>query len=146
MAPGAAFNRDGGPALRPISRSAGGEGRADSPLPSPRRRARCRRLLPAAGEAGAYGRSPPQLVAARRALRAGGAHAPRRHRRARATADASARPRRGDGDHRAGEILGMATRLLVFDSGIGGLSVAREVGKLLPAAEMVYVADDAAFP
>ena len=40
----------------------------------------------------------------------------------------------------------MSIRLLVFDSGIGGLSVAREVGKLLPAAEMVYVADDAAFP
>jgi glutamate racemase len=37
-------------------------------------------------------------------------------------------------------------RLLVFDSGIGGLSVAREIGKLLPAAEMIYVADDAAFP
>jgi glutamate racemase len=40
----------------------------------------------------------------------------------------------------------MAPHLLLFDSGIGGLSVAREVGKLLPTAEMVYVADDAAFP
>lgn len=40
----------------------------------------------------------------------------------------------------------MAGRILVFDSGIGGLSVAREVGKLLPAAEIVYVADDAGFP
>ncbi len=38
------------------------------------------------------------------------------------------------------------TRLLVFDSGIGGLSVAREIRGALPQAEMVYVADDAAFP
>ncbi len=40
----------------------------------------------------------------------------------------------------------MTIRLLVFDSGIGGLSVASEIAKLLPGAEMVYVADDAAFP
>jgi glutamate racemase len=40
----------------------------------------------------------------------------------------------------------MTTRLLVFDSGIGGLSVAREIGTQLPGAEMVYVADDVAFP
>lgn len=38
------------------------------------------------------------------------------------------------------------TRLLVFDSGIGGLSVAGEIRKTLPGAEIVYVADDAAFP
>jgi glutamate racemase len=38
------------------------------------------------------------------------------------------------------------SRLLVFDSGVGGLSVAREIRKALPAAEIVYVADDAAFP
>jgi glutamate racemase len=38
------------------------------------------------------------------------------------------------------------TRLLVFDSGIGGLSVAREIRKITPSAEMVYIADDAAFP
>lgn len=37
-------------------------------------------------------------------------------------------------------------RLLVFDSGIGGLSVAREIRKVLPQAEMIYVADDANFP
>ena len=37
-------------------------------------------------------------------------------------------------------------RLLVFNSGIGGLSVVREIRALLPAAEIVYVADDAAFP
>jgi glutamate racemase len=38
------------------------------------------------------------------------------------------------------------TRLLVFDSGIGGLSVARSIRELLPAAELIYVADDVAFP
>jgi glutamate racemase len=38
------------------------------------------------------------------------------------------------------------TRLLVFDSGIGGLSVAQEIRRALPAAEMIYVADDAGFP
>jgi glutamate racemase len=38
------------------------------------------------------------------------------------------------------------TRLLVFDSGIGGLSVAREIRRTLPQAEIVYVADDAGFP
>ena len=37
-------------------------------------------------------------------------------------------------------------RILVFDSGIGGLSVAREIGKVLPAAGMDYVADLAIFP
>ena len=40
----------------------------------------------------------------------------------------------------------MSRRLLVFDSGIGGLSVAREIRRVLPAAEMIYVADDAGFP
>lgn len=38
------------------------------------------------------------------------------------------------------------TRLLVFDSGIGGLSVTREITRAMPAAEIVYVADDAGFP
>ena len=38
------------------------------------------------------------------------------------------------------------TRLLVFDSGIGGLSVARAIRDEHPGAEMVYVADDAGFP
>jgi glutamate racemase len=38
------------------------------------------------------------------------------------------------------------SRILVFDSGIGGLSVAREILQMLPAAEIVYVADDAGFP
>ena len=36
--------------------------------------------------------------------------------------------------------------ILVVDSGIGGLSVAREIRTTLPMADMIYVADDAAFP
>lgn len=36
--------------------------------------------------------------------------------------------------------------MLVFDSGIGGLTVAREIRRQDPAAEIAYVADDAAFP
>lgn len=38
------------------------------------------------------------------------------------------------------------TRLLVFDSGIGGLSVVREILAAMPGVEIVYVADDAGFP
>jgi glutamate racemase len=38
------------------------------------------------------------------------------------------------------------TRLLVFDSGIGGLSVTREIIRALPGAQIFYVADDAGFP
>ena len=37
-------------------------------------------------------------------------------------------------------------RLLTFDSGIGGLSVAREIRRVLPGATIDYVADDAGFP
>ena len=37
-------------------------------------------------------------------------------------------------------------RILVFDSGIGGISVLREIRKALPGSEFVYVADDAGFP
>ncbi|MCX5516868.1 glutamate racemase [Kaistia defluvii] len=40
----------------------------------------------------------------------------------------------------------MSARLLVFDSGIGGLSVLREIRRQLPSADITYVADDAAFP
>jgi glutamate racemase len=36
--------------------------------------------------------------------------------------------------------------LLVFDSGVGGLSVLREIRALLPGAPIVYVADSAGFP
>jgi len=42
----------------------------------------------------------------------------------------------------------MASRktILVFDSGLGGLTVYREVAAARPDADFVYVADDAAFP
>ncbi|WP_455477564.1 glutamate racemase [Bartonella sp. B41] len=36
--------------------------------------------------------------------------------------------------------------LLFFDSGIGGLTVLREVRVLIPKAQFIYVADDAGFP
>jgi len=36
--------------------------------------------------------------------------------------------------------------LLIFDSGIGGLSVLRPIRELLPAAPIVYVADSAGYP
>jgi glutamate racemase len=36
--------------------------------------------------------------------------------------------------------------ILVFDSGLGGLTVYREVAAAYPAAHYIYVADDAAFP
>jgi glutamate racemase len=36
--------------------------------------------------------------------------------------------------------------ILVFDSGLGGLTVYREIVKARPDAELVYVADDAFFP
>ncbi|MGE0178437.1 MAG: glutamate racemase, partial [Sphingomonas sp.] len=40
-----------------------------------------------------------------------------------------------------------ATRpLLIFDSGVGGLSVLAEITRLLPAAPIVYAADSAGFP
>ncbi len=37
-------------------------------------------------------------------------------------------------------------KILVFDSGLGGLTVYREVAKARPDADYLYVADDAAFP
>jgi glutamate racemase len=39
-----------------------------------------------------------------------------------------------------------APTILVFDSGLGGLTVHREVAKARPDARLVYVADDAFFP
>src|ERR1700744_2511962 len=36
--------------------------------------------------------------------------------------------------------------ILVFDSGIGGLTVLREARVLMPERGFIYVADDAAFP
>jgi glutamate racemase len=43
-------------------------------------------------------------------------------------------------------ILDRRPRLLVFDSGIGGLSVLREIRRSRADADVVYVADDAGFP
>jgi glutamate racemase len=40
----------------------------------------------------------------------------------------------------------MAPTILVFDSGLGGLTVHREVAKARPDARFVYAADDAFFP
>jgi glutamate racemase len=39
-----------------------------------------------------------------------------------------------------------APRALIFDSGLGGLSVLSEIRRLRPDVEIVYAADDAAFP
>ncbi len=39
-----------------------------------------------------------------------------------------------------------APTILVFDSGLGGSTVLREIVRLRPAANYVYVADDAFFP
>ena len=40
----------------------------------------------------------------------------------------------------------MPPTILIFDSGLGGLSVLREIVKIRPGARYVYVADDAFFP
>jgi glutamate racemase len=37
-------------------------------------------------------------------------------------------------------------RILVFDSGMGGLTVARALAQQLPRADLIYAADNAAFP
>jgi len=39
-----------------------------------------------------------------------------------------------------------APKTLVFDSGVGGLTVFREIAKALPGAAYIYFADDAGFP
>src|ERR1043166_4856570 len=39
-----------------------------------------------------------------------------------------------------------APTILVFDSGLGGLTVYREVAQARPDARLVYAADDAVFP
>ena len=44
-------------------------------------------------------------------------------------------------------VRGMAREsILVFDSGLGGLTVYREIAAVRPQADFLYVADDAAFP
>ena len=42
--------------------------------------------------------------------------------------------------------MAQAPTILVFDSGLGGLTVFREVEAARPDARFVYVADDAGFP
>jgi glutamate racemase len=42
--------------------------------------------------------------------------------------------------------MAAASTILVFDSGLGGLTVYREIARLRPDARLVYAADDAAFP
>jgi glutamate racemase len=42
--------------------------------------------------------------------------------------------------------MSSARPLLIFDSGVGGLSVLRPIRKLLPSAPIVYVADSAGYP
>lgn len=42
--------------------------------------------------------------------------------------------------------LGHLPRILVFDSGVGGLSILREIQERLPACELIYASDNAAFP
>ncbi|MGH6838139.1 MAG: glutamate racemase [Methylocella sp.] len=42
--------------------------------------------------------------------------------------------------------MSRAPKILVFDSGLGGLTVCGEVARLLPDAQMLYAADNAAFP
>src|ERR1700761_6155726 len=41
---------------------------------------------------------------------------------------------------------GRAPKILVFDSGLGGLTVYAEILKARPDADFIYAADDAAFP
>lgn len=42
--------------------------------------------------------------------------------------------------------MSSAPTILVFDSGLGGLTVCREIAKARPDAHLVYAADDAGFP
>ncbi len=42
--------------------------------------------------------------------------------------------------------MGVSETILVFDSGLGGLTVYREIAAARPSADFIYVADDAAFP
>ena len=42
--------------------------------------------------------------------------------------------------------MSRAPKILVFDSGLGGLTVCGDVARLLPDAQIIYAADNAAFP
>jgi glutamate racemase len=55
-------------------------------------------------------------------------------------------PRNLFAERDAGAAPPRAPRALVFDSGLGGLSVLAEIRRLRPDVEIVYAADDAAFP
>ena len=55
-------------------------------------------------------------------------------------------PRNPFGERGADGPAPRAPRALVFDSGLGGLSVLAEIRRLRPDVEIVYAADDAAFP
>lgn len=46
-------------------------------------------------------------------------------------------------DGLSGELRG---RVLVVDSGVGGLTVAKEISRRMPAVEMIYMCDNAQFP
>jgi glutamate racemase len=50
------------------------------------------------------------------------------------------------GDEKESDRMMTAPRILVFDSGLGGLTVYREIAALRPQADYVYLADDAVFP
>ena len=43
-------------------------------------------------------------------------------------------------------VMAAAETILVFDSGLGGLTVYREIAAVRPGTDFIYVADDAAFP
>lgn len=40
----------------------------------------------------------------------------------------------------------MSNSILIFDSGVGGLSIAKDIKKRLPASSIMYLMDDATFP
>jgi glutamate racemase len=52
----------------------------------------------------------------------------------------------GTAASRAGAPRDRVPRILVFDSGLGGLTVHGEIARILPSAELVYVADTEIFP
>ena len=115
------------------------------PLRASGRRARRGHLLPPAGEeAGRRAdaarhaqprRRSPSRISARCAASSRRWRTGRRGRARAPTARLTTAETRGE--------RGLSVRLLVFDSGIGGLSVLRRSAAACPGAEIVYVADDA---
>src|SRR5262245_21101259 len=129
----AAADRGAGPAR--AGHAARHQGGARRLLPPSRSRARHGRLLQDAGEEARHGAQHAQSVPARRAHRAGGALAARH----------GGEPGAGSFAAEAGGPR-VSPRILVFDSGMGGLTVATAIRAALPEAELVYAADSAAFP